>query len=119
MDILHATQANHSVLVNNDSDFTPLVIRLEESNVTVLRSSSKSARGSLVKACDEFLYFEDVIPVPIILTRNAVVINASTRWMHDEYRFERKSFVDCGMMHMCYINCRRFIMAIAVQLIRV
>jgi len=50
------------VVVSGDSDFSPLVSKLRENNKTVIGVGvKKSTSDLLVSACDEFIYYDDLV----------------------------------------------------------
>ena len=50
------------VIVSGDSDFSPLVSKLRENNKTVVGVGvKKSTSDLLVSACDEFIYYDDLV----------------------------------------------------------
>ncbi|HET9577719.1 MAG TPA: NYN domain-containing protein [Usitatibacter sp.] len=52
------------VIVSGDSDFSPLVSKLRENNKTVIGVGvKKSTSDLLVAACDEFIYYDDLVRV--------------------------------------------------------
>ena len=61
MDLLHGGNLDAFCLVSSDSDFTPLVLRLKQSGVKIYGFGAKNTPNALVKACDEFTYFEDIV----------------------------------------------------------
>src|SRR6476619_2167978 len=53
------------VIVSGDSDFSPLVSKLRENNKTVIGVGvKKSTSDLLVAACDEFIYYDDLVREP-------------------------------------------------------
>jgi uncharacterized LabA/DUF88 family protein len=49
-------------LLSGDSDFSPLVQKLKENNKRVIGCGVKSSTSSLlVKSCDEFIYYDDLV----------------------------------------------------------
>jgi uncharacterized protein (TIGR00288 family) len=49
-------------LISGDSDFSPLVSKLKESNKRVIGCGAKSSTSDLLIAnCDEFIYYDDLI----------------------------------------------------------
>jgi uncharacterized protein (TIGR00288 family) len=49
-------------LLSGDSDFSPLVSKLKENNKRVIGSGVKSSTSNLlISACDEFIYYDDLI----------------------------------------------------------
>ncbi|MEQ9322397.1 MAG: NYN domain-containing protein [Polyangiaceae bacterium] len=49
-------------LLSGDSDFSPLVQKLKENNKRVIGCGVKSSTsGLLVKSCDEFIYYDDLV----------------------------------------------------------
>jgi hypothetical protein len=50
------------VIVSGDSDFSPLVSKLRENDKTVIGVGvKKSTSDLLVSACDEFIYYDDLV----------------------------------------------------------
>src|SRR5678816_2370348 len=53
------------VIVSGDSDFSPLVSKLRENDKTVIGVGvKKSTSDLLVAACDEFIYYDDLVREP-------------------------------------------------------
>ncbi len=55
MDVLHGGRAEIFALVSNDSDFTPLVIRLREGGMKVIGLGNANASAAFRNACHEFI----------------------------------------------------------------
>ena len=55
MDILYGGKAEIFALVSNDSDFTPLAIRLREGGMKIIGIGNAHASNSFRFACDEFI----------------------------------------------------------------
>ncbi|MBE8952092.1 MAG: NYN domain-containing protein [Quinella sp. 1Q7] len=55
MDVLHEGKAEIFALVSNDSDFTPLVIRLREGGMTIIGLGNANASNAFRAACSEFI----------------------------------------------------------------
>ena len=55
MDVLYGGRADVFALVSNDSDFTPLAIRLREGGMTVVGLGNGRAANSFRMACSEFI----------------------------------------------------------------
>ncbi|MBR4152910.1 MAG: NYN domain-containing protein [Selenomonadaceae bacterium] len=55
MDVLYGGKAEIFALVSNDSDFTPLVIRLREGGMKIIGMGNAHASNSFRLACDEFV----------------------------------------------------------------
>ena len=55
MDILYGGKAEIFALVSNDSDFTPLAIRLREGGMKIIGMGNANAANSFRLACDEFI----------------------------------------------------------------
>src|SRR6187397_883635 len=50
------------VIISGDSDFSPLVSKLRENDKTVIGVGvKKSSSDLLVSACDEFIYYDDLV----------------------------------------------------------
>ena len=55
MDVLYGGKAEIFALVSNDSDFTPLAIRLREGGIKVIGIGNVQASNSFRLSCDEFI----------------------------------------------------------------
>lgn len=55
MDILYGGKAEIFALVSNDSDFTPLAIRLREGGTKIIGMGNANAANSFRMSCDEFI----------------------------------------------------------------
>ncbi len=60
MDILYTRDFDGFALMTSDSDFTPLVMRLLSSGVTVYGFGDKKTPQPFVKACSQFIYTENL-----------------------------------------------------------
>ena len=58
MDILYAGKVDGFCIVSSDSDFTRLALRLREAGKRVIGIGEKKTPGSLIAACDKFIYLE-------------------------------------------------------------
>lgn len=65
MDILYSGKAEIFALVSNDSDFTPLAIRLREGGMKIIGMGNANAANSFRLACDEFIDFDAPLKVEI------------------------------------------------------
>ena len=67
MDVLHDGKAEIFALVSNDSDFTPLAIRLREGGMNVIGLGSAQVSNSFRAACSEFIDLSAQIEVqPVV-----------------------------------------------------
>ena len=64
MDVLYGGHAEIFALVSNDSDFTPLVIRLREGGMNVIGMGNEKASLSFRNACNEFIDLDKAIELP-------------------------------------------------------
>lgn len=55
MDVLYGGKADMFALVSNDSDFTPLAVRLREGSIKVIGMGNAHASNSFRMACSEFI----------------------------------------------------------------
>lgn len=60
MDLLYTQKYDTFVLVSSDSDFTKLASRLRESQIFVYGVGEKKTPVSFEKACDDFIYIENL-----------------------------------------------------------
>lgn len=63
MDLLYSKNVDAFALMTSDSDFTPLVLRLQESGFPVYGFGEKKTPQPFVDACSSFIYVENLIPV--------------------------------------------------------
>ncbi len=84
MDILHSGAVDSFILVSSDSDYTRLAGRLRESGKVVIGIGEKKTPKSLVKACDDFKYLEN------IQKRNQIRQEASSKYKRDRKSVEDK-----------------------------
>lgn len=80
MDLLYTEKYDAFVLVSSDSDFTKLASRLRESQEYVFGVGEKKTPVSFVKACDDFIYIENLnednaVPEQIVVERKKRVQN--------------------------------------------
>ena len=63
LDLCYAKQhIDMFALLSGDSDFSPLVSKLKENNKRVIGCGVKSSTSNLlIAACDEFLYYDDLV----------------------------------------------------------
>lgn len=63
--LIDGHQYNTYVLISGDRDFTPLVQSLRKRGKQVIGVGIKhTASASLVRLCDHYLYYEDLLPTP-------------------------------------------------------
>lgn len=58
VDLLHQHQIDCFCIISNDSDFTPLAHRLNQSGAKVIGFGSKKASQAFINACHKFIYLE-------------------------------------------------------------
>lgn len=66
MDLLYSNKFDGLCLVSSDSDFTRLASRIRESGLVVYGCGERKTPNSLVRACDKFIYIENLVPVTTI-----------------------------------------------------
>ncbi|HLE97803.1 MAG TPA: NYN domain-containing protein [Candidatus Thermoplasmatota archaeon] len=64
MDILYKGDVDTFAIVSSDSDFTRLATRLRESRKLVLGIGERKTPTTLVSACNEFVYVENLVKQP-------------------------------------------------------
>ena len=60
MDVLHKQQATTFAIVSNDSDFTPLAVRLREYGIYVIGIGRKDSSQSFRNACSEYISLDSL-----------------------------------------------------------
>lgn len=60
MDLLYSKKYDTFVIVSSDSDFTKLVTRIHDDEIFVIGVGEKKTPGSLINACDQFIYIENI-----------------------------------------------------------
>lgn len=60
MDVLHKNQADIFAIVSNDSDYTPLAVRLREYGVYLIGIGRKDSSVSFKSACSEFISIDSL-----------------------------------------------------------
>jgi uncharacterized LabA/DUF88 family protein len=63
MDLLHSGNFDGFCIVSSDSDFTRLACRLRESGITVYGFGRKKTPEPFVRACDQFIFLENLAAV--------------------------------------------------------
>ena len=61
MDLLYAGALDGFCIVSSDSDFTPLASRIRENGLSVYGFGKKSTPEAFKKACDKFIYIENML----------------------------------------------------------
>lgn len=61
MDLLYAGALDGFCIVSSDSDFTPLASRIRENGLTVYGFGKKATPEAFKKACDKFIYIENLL----------------------------------------------------------
>ena len=61
MDIMYTGSVEGFCIVSSDSDFTPLASRIRENGLTVYGFGKKATPEAFKKACDKFIYVENLI----------------------------------------------------------
>ncbi len=64
MDILYSGTVQGFCIVSSDSDYTRLCTRIRESGLFVMGIGAKPTPEAFIKACDVFVYVENLIPTP-------------------------------------------------------
>lgn len=74
MDLLYSKNVDGFALMTSDSDFTPLVMRILESGMSVYGFGEKKTPLAFVHACSQFIYIENLIPQPETKQEKAEVL---------------------------------------------
>lgn len=62
MDLLYSRNVDGFALMTSDSDFTPLVMRIQESGLPVFGFGEKKTPPAFVHACSQFIFIENLMP---------------------------------------------------------
>ncbi|KAL2679145.1 hypothetical protein Neosp_009906 [[Neocosmospora] mangrovei] len=62
MDLLYSNRFDGFCIVSSDSDFTRLASRIRESGLVVYGFGERKTPNSLVRACDKFIYIDNLTP---------------------------------------------------------
>lgn len=68
MDLLYSNRFDGFCLISSDSDFTRLASRIRESGLVVYGCGERKTPMPFVRACDKFIYIENLPPPPAIET---------------------------------------------------
>ena len=79
MDVLYDGKADIFALVSNDSDFTPLAIRLREGGINTIGLGTSKASNAFRAACNEFIELDAVAEVKAVAEINAVQSSAGDK----------------------------------------
>lgn len=79
MDLLYSNDIDAFALMTSDSDFTPLVLRILESGVSVYGFGEKKTPLPFVHACSQFIYTENLESAPEEKTETAKGIEKKPR----------------------------------------
>ncbi|MCR5187934.1 MAG: NYN domain-containing protein [Treponema sp.] len=60
MDLLYSRKYDTFVIVSSDSDFTKLVTRIHDDEIKVIGVGEQKTPQSLIKACDTFIFIENL-----------------------------------------------------------
>lgn len=74
MDVLHEGKVEVFAIVSNDSDFTPLVIRLREGDKNIIGLGNANASNAFRAACNEFIELNTLTeskPAPAVEEKNS------------------------------------------------
>ena len=61
MDVLYTKQVTTFAIVSNDSDYTPLAVRLREYGIYVIGMGSKESSSSFRHACNEYISLDSLV----------------------------------------------------------
>lgn len=77
MDLLYSGSLDGFCIISSDSDFTPLASRIRESGLNVYGFGKKSTPDAFKKACDKFIFIENLISDQILPDKktDSVIIN--------------------------------------------
>ena len=94
MDLLHTGTVEGFCIVSSDSDYTRLAVRIREQGLFVMGIGRSNTPESFVKACEIFVYTENLSPQPDPVTQ--ITKAASTDWIRTTKRAIEMSAQDDG-----------------------
>ena len=74
MDVLYTKQASTFAIVSNDSDFTPLAVRLREYGIYVIGIGRKDSSTSFRSACSEYISLDSIDGVEVLQLHNEMPV---------------------------------------------
>lgn len=74
MDLLYSGSLDGFCIISSDSDFTPLASRIRESGLVVYGFGRKQTPEAFRKACDKFIYVENLTDEEKVLTESKSTI---------------------------------------------
>lgn len=84
MDLLYSKTFDGFCIVSSDSDFTRLASRIRENGVTVYGFGEKKTPESFRKACDTFIYTENLLAAARAANAEETVAQTTTELKHTE-----------------------------------
>ncbi len=79
MDILHSGWVDGFCIVSSDSDYTRLATRIREKGIFVMGIGQQKTPKAFVKACDVFIYTENLTPKELIMKEKSTTLNMAIK----------------------------------------
>lgn len=83
MDLLYSGSLDGFCIVSSDSDFTPLASRIRESGLNVYGFGKKSTPDAFKKACDKFIFIENLIIDNLVSDKKVESIPSNNKNQND------------------------------------
>ena len=83
MDLLYSGSLDGFCIVSSDSDFTPLASRIRESGLNVYGFGKKSTPDAFKKACDKFIFIENLITDNLVSDKKIEVASTNNKNQND------------------------------------
>ena len=83
MDLLYSGSLDGFCIVSSDSDFTPLASRIRESGLNVYGFGKKSTPDAFKKACDKFIFIENLIIDNLVSDKKVESIPSNNKKQND------------------------------------
>ena len=86
MDLLHTKNIDAFAFATSDSDFTPVVMRVQAEGIKVYGFGEKKTPKPFMAACSQFIFTEKLMSNNIVNSGNEEIISAPTRKSGKEMR---------------------------------
>ena len=104
MDLLYSGALDGFCIVSSDSDFTPLASRIRESGLLVYGFGRKATKEPFVKACDKFIYVENLVEeteeLPALNEKDAISTDSNFK----QTTVEKQEISDTNIVDRATLN---------------